>query len=90
MGQSLSRLQYINGKPHDCINNGKHYIFGDDAGSPDFIQGETEQPLHGLNQSQVLLFFAAEVKERAKGAGIVMTALLKGEIREKLGEKLGN
>ena len=28
MRQSLSRLQHINGKAHDCINNGTHCIFG--------------------------------------------------------------
>ena len=35
--------------------------------------------MHSLNQAQILLLFAAGVKERAKGAGIVMTALLKSQ-----------
>lgn len=79
MGQSLSCFQYINGKAHDCANNGKHCVFGDDASRPDFVQGQAEQPLHSLNQTQVLLLGAASAKKRAKGDGFVVTTLLKSQ-----------
>jgi len=35
--------------------------------------------MHSLNQTQVLLFFAASAKERAKGTGIVTTTLLESQ-----------
>jgi len=38
-----------------------------------------KQTLHGINQGQVTLLLAADKKERAKRAGIVMTALLTGQ-----------
>ena len=72
-------MQHINGKGHDRINQGQHCIFRDDAGLPGLGQGEAEQPAQGLRQAQVLLLLAAGVEEGAQRAGIVMTALLKGQ-----------
>ena len=37
--QSLSCLQHINSKAHDCIKDGEYCIFGDDAGSSDLGAG---------------------------------------------------
>jgi len=72
-------LQHINGNGHDRINQGQHCIFRNDAGLPGLGQGEAEQPVQGLRQAQVLLLLAAGVEEGAQRAGVVMSALLKGQ-----------
>ena len=66
----------FNDKAHDCSNDDDHCSIDDTAGSSSFVQSETEQPLHGLNQAQALPFLVPGKKERAKRVRVITSARL--------------
>jgi len=60
---------------HDCIKQSGNYIFRKLTCGPDFIQGQSQQSLEGIEQGQLFELLAAGEEQVTYRTGVIMIPL---------------